>query len=150
MLRVVEHSLMRFGRDETGGITIEFVMLFPLLLMAFVIFMGYSMASMRSAMILDYAQRTARAYSIGSFLNEEAVRVHMNEYMWNVSTAKSVSVDVLPAPSSQVIDEYGFITIKMDIPVLRLVSVVGFASVFEGLIGISSKLQVRAPIEGRP
>ncbi len=98
------------------------------------------MASMRSAMILDYAQRTACAYSIGYFLNEEAVRVHMNEYMWNVSTAKSVSVDVLPVPSSQVIDEYGFITIKMDIPVLRLVSVVGFASVFEGLIGISSKL----------
>ena len=65
MNKVSFRRIGQFRKDETGGMTVEFVLLFPLLLMTFVYFMGYAYATMRSAMILDHAQQIARAYSIG-------------------------------------------------------------------------------------
>ena len=85
--------IRQFRKDETGGMTVEFVLLFPLLLVTFVYFMGYACATMRSAMILDHAQQSARAYSIGYFVDEADLKSHLDTYLWNVSAAKDVSTD---------------------------------------------------------
>jgi len=150
MNKVSFRRIRQFRKDETGGMTVEFVLLFPLLLMTFVYFMGYAYATMRSAMILDHAQQSARAYSIGYFVDEADLKSHLDTYLWNVSAAKDVSTDKLPAPSATVTDAFGYVTIHIDIPMSRLISVLGYASIFEHFLNKNTQLEVRAPIEGRP
>jgi len=150
MLNRLKRQLRTFGKDDIGGMTVEFVILFPILMMTFVLFMGWAFATMRSAMILDHAQQTARAYAIGYFVDEKAVEDHLDSYLWNVSAAKEVSTTDLPAPTAKVVDEHGYVTITITIPMLRLISIVGYASVFEKMVSSTKTVQVRAVIEGRP
>jgi len=56
----------------------------------------------------------------------------------------------LPAPTAKVVDEHDYVTITITIPMLRLISIVGYASVFEKMVSSTKTVQVRAVIEGRP
>lgn len=150
MFATATKFIRRFRKDETGTMTMEFVLLFPLVMFGFVIFMAVAFGMMRWAMILDHSQQTARAYAQGFFPTEASAKAHLEQYTWNLAAAKEVSTTDLAAPQATVQDAYGHVTITVDIPILRLVSIVGYGFLFESWKDNVTKIQVRAPIEGRP
>ena len=90
MVRWATNRLRRFTRRDDGSMTIEFVILFPVLMIIFVSFLGFSMAFVRQSMILNHVNQVARAYSVGFFANEAAAEDDIEQYLRDISSMKDV------------------------------------------------------------
>ena len=95
MVRWAKNRIQRFTRRDDGSMTIEFVILFPVLMIIFVSFMGFSMAFVRQSMILNHVNQVARAYSVGFFANEQAAEQEIVDYLQKIASMKDVSGDTL-------------------------------------------------------
>ena len=149
MVRWAKNRLRRFTRRDDGGMTIEFVILFPVLMIIFVSFLGFSMAFVRQSMILNHVNQVARAYSVGFFANEAAAEQEIVQYIQDISSMKDVSESTLGYGSADVEDRLGYVTIRVQVPMLRLISYVGMPSVWRPFVGSNTSLAVRYPIEER-
>lgn len=90
MVRWAKDRIRRFTRRDDGSMTIEFVILFPVLMIIFVSFLGFSMAFVRQSMILNHVNQVARAYSVGFFANEAAAEQEIVQYIQDISSMKDV------------------------------------------------------------
>ena len=81
MVRWTKNKIQRFTRRDDGGMTIEFVILFPVLMIIFVSFLGFSIAFVRQPMILNHVNQVARAYSVGF----SRTRRPQNKRLFNIS-----------------------------------------------------------------
>jgi len=149
MIRWAKNRIQRFTRRDDGSMTIEFVILFPVLMIIFVSFMGFSMAFVRQSMILNHVNQVARAYSVGFFADEQTAEQEIVDYLQNIASMKDVSGDTLSYGSATVTDRLGYVTIQVEIPMLRLISYVGMPSVWRSFVGSNTNLAVRYPIEER-
>jgi len=149
MVRWAKDRLRRFTRRDDGSMTIEFVILFPVLMIIFVSFLGFSMAFVRQSMILNHVNQVARAYSVGFFANEAAAEQEIVQYIQDISSMKDVSESTLGYGSADVEDRLGYVTIRVQVPMLRLISYVGMPSVWRPFVGSNTSLAVRYPIEER-
>ena len=149
MVRWAKNRLRRFTRRDDGGMTIEFVILFPVLMIIFVSFLGFSMAFVRQSMILNHVNQVARAYSVGFFANEAAAEQEIVQYIQDISSMKDVSESTLGYGSADVEYRRGYVTIRVQVPMLRLISYVGMPSVWRPFVGSNTSLAVRYPIEER-
>jgi len=70
----------RSTRHDDGSMTIEFVILFPVLMIIFVAVLGFSMAFVRQSMILNHVNQVARAYSVGFSAEEAAAQQEIVQY----------------------------------------------------------------------
>ena len=129
--------------------TIEFVILSPVLMIIFVSFLGFSMAFVRQSMILNHVNQVARAYSVGFFANEAAAEQEIVQYIQDISSMKDVPESTLGYGSTDVEDRLGYVTIRVQVPMLRLISSVGMPSVWRPFVGSNTSLAVRYPIEER-
>ena len=149
MVRWVKNRLRRFTRRDDGSMTIEFVILFPVLMIIFVSFLGFSMAFVRQSMILNHVNQVARAYSVGFFADEAAAEQEIVQYIQDISSMKDVPESTLGYGSADVQDRLGYVTIRVQVPMLRLISYVGMPSVWRPFVGSNTSLAVRYPIEER-
>ena len=149
MVRWEKDRLRRFTRRDDGSMTIEFVILFPVLMIIFVSFLGFSMAFVRQSMILNHVNQVARAYSVGFFANEAAAEQEIVQYIQDISSMKDVPESKLGYGSADVEDRLGYVTIRVQVPMLRLISYVGMPSVWRPFVGSNTSLAVRYPIEER-
>ena len=149
MVRWAKDRLRRFTRRDDGSMTIEFVILFPVLMIIFVSFLGFSMAFVRQSMILNHVNQVARAYSVGFFANEAAAEQEIVQYIHDISSMKDVPESKLGYGSADVKDRLGYVTIRVQVPMLRLISYVGMPSVWRPFVGSNTSLAVRYPIEER-
>ena len=149
MVRWAKDRLRRFTRRDDGSMTIEFVILFPVLMIIFVSFLGFSMAFVRQSMILNHVNQVARAYSVGFFANEAAAEQEIVQYIHDISSMKDVPESKLGYGSADVEDRLGYVTIRVQVPMLRLISYVGMPSVWRPFVGSNTSLAVRYPIEER-
>ena len=149
MVRWATNRLRRFTHRDDGSMTIEFVILFPVLMIIFVSFLGFSMAFVRQSMILNHVNQVARAYSVGFFANEAAAEEDIEQYLRDISSMKDVPRSKLGYGSADVEDRLGYVTIRVQVPMLRLVSYVGMPSVWRPFVGSNTSLAVRYPIEER-
>ena len=149
MVRWAKDRLRRFTRRDDGSMTIEFVILFPVLMIIFVSFLGFSMAFVRQSMILNHVNQVARAYSVGFFANEAAAEQEIVQYIQDISSMKDVPESKLGYGSADVEDRLGYVTIRVQVPMLRLISYVGMPSVWRPFVGSNTSLAVRYPIEER-
>ena len=149
MVRWAKDRLRRFTRRDDGSMTIEFVILFPVLMIIFVSFLGFSMAFVRQSMILNHVNQVARAYSVGFFANEAAAEQEIVQYIQDISSMKDVPESTLGYGSADVEDRLGYVTIRVQVPMLRLISYVGMPSVWRPFVGSNTSLAVRYPIEER-
>jgi len=149
MVRWAKDRLRRFTRRDDGSMTIEFVILFPVLMIIFVSFLGFSMAFVRQSMILNHVNQVARAYSVGFFADEAAAEQEIVQYIHDISSMKGVPESTLGYGSADVEDRLGYITIRVQVPMLRLISYVGMPSVWRPFVGSNTSLAVRYPIEER-
>ena len=149
MVRWAKDRIRRFTRRDDGSMTIEFVILFPVLMIIFVSFLGFSMAFVRQSMILNHVNQVARAYSVGFFANEAAAEQEIVQYIQDISSMKDVSESTLGYGSADVEDRLGYVTIRVQVPMLRLISYVGMPSVWRPFVGSNTSLAVRYPIEER-
>ena len=151
MVRWAKDRLRRFTRRDDGSMTIEFVILFPVLMIIFVSFLGFSMAFVRQSMILkaNHVNQVARAYSVGFFANEAAAEQEIVRYIHDISSMKDVPESKLGYGSADVEDRLGYVTIRVQVPMLRLISYVGMPSVWRPFVGSNTSLAVRYPIEER-
>ena len=149
MVRWATNRLRRFARRDDGSMTIEFVILFPVLMIIFVSFLGFSMAFVRQSMILNHVNQVARAYSVGFFANEAAAEEDIEQYLRDISSMKDVPRSKLGYGSADVEDRLGYVTIRVQVPMLRLISYVGMPSVWRPFVGSNTSLAVRHPIEER-
>ena len=149
MVRWEKDRLRRFTRRDDGSMTIEFVILFPVLMIIFVSFLGFSMAFVRQSMILNHVNQVARAYSVGFFANEAAAEQEIVQYIQDISSMKDVPESTLGYGSADVEDRLGYVTIRVQVPMLRLISYVGMPSVWRPFVGSNTSLAVRYPIEER-
>ena len=149
MVRWEKDRLRRFTRRDDGSMTIEFVILFPVLMIIFVSFLGFSMAFVRQSMILNHVNQVARAYSVGFFANEAAAEQEIVQYIQDISSMKDVPESTLGYGSADVEDRLGYVTIRVQVPMLRLISYVGMPSVWRPFVGSHTSLAVRYPIEER-
>ena len=81
MVRWAKDRLRRFTRRDDGSMTIEFVILFPVLMIIFVSFLGFSMAFVRQSMILNHVNQVARAYSVGFFAMRQPHEEDIEQYI---------------------------------------------------------------------
>ena len=130
MVRWAKDRLRLFTRRDDGSMTIEFVILFPVLMIIFVSFLGFSMAFVRQSMILNHVNQVARAYSVGFFANEAAAEQEIVQYIHDISSMKDVPESKLGYGSADVEDRLGYVTIRVQVPMLRLISYVGMPSVW--------------------
>jgi Flp pilus assembly protein TadG len=149
MVRWAKDRLRRFTRRDDGSMTIEFVILFPVLMIIFVSFLGFSMAFVRQSMILNHVNQVARAYSVGFFADEAAAEQEIVQYIQDISSMKDVPESTLGYGSADVQDRLGYVTIRGQVPMLRLISYVGMPSVWRPFVGSNTSLAVRYPIEER-
>ena len=149
MVRWATNRLRRFTRRDDGSMIIEFVILFPVLMIIFVSFLGFSMAFVRQSMILNHVNQVARAYSVGFFANEAAAVEDIEQYLRDISSMKDVPRSKLGYGSADVEDRLGYVTIRVQVPMLRLISYVGMPSVWRPFVGSNTSLAVRYPIEER-
>ena len=149
MVRWEKDRLRRFTRRDDGSMTIEFVILFPVLMIIFVSFLGFSMAFVRQSMILNHVNQVARAYSVGFFADEAAAEQEIVQYIQDISSMKDVPESTLGYGSADVEDRLGYVTIRVQVPMLRLISYVGMPSVWRPFVGSNTSLAVRNPIEER-
>ena len=149
MVRWAKDRLRRFTRRDDGSMTIEFVILFPVLMIIFVSFLGFSMAFVRQSMILNLVNQVARAYSVGFFADEAAAEQEIVQYIQDISSMKDVPESTLGYGSADVQDRLGYVTIRVQVPMLRLISYVGMPSVWRPFVGSNTSLAVRYPIEER-
>lgn len=149
MVRWAKKRIERFTRRDDGSMTIEFVILFPVLMIIFVSFLGFSMAFVRQSMILNHVNQVARAYSVGFFANEAAAEEDIEQYLRDISSMKDVPRSKLGYGSADVEDRLGYVTIRVQVPMLRLISYVGMPSVWRPFVGSNTSLAVRYPIEER-
>lgn len=149
MVRWTKNKIQRFTRRDNGGMTIEFVILFPVLMIIFVSFLGFSMAFVRQSMILNHVNQVARAYSVGFFADTQAAEQEIVQYIQDISSMKDVPESTLGYGSADVEDRLGYVTIRVQIPMLRLISYVGMPSVWRSFVGSKTSLAVRYPIEER-
>ena len=149
MVRWAKDRLRRFTRRDDGSMTIEFVILFPVLMIIFVSFLGFSMAFVRQSMILNHVNQVARAYSVGFFADEAAAEQEIVQYIQHISSMKDVPESTLGYGSADVQDRLGYVTIRVQVPMLRLISYVGMPSVWRPFVGSNTSLAVRYPIEER-
>ena len=149
MVRWAKDRLRRFTRRDDGSMTIEFVILFPVLMIIFVSFLGFSMAFVRQSMILNHVNQVARAYSVGFFADEAAAEQEIVQYIQDISSMKDVPESTLGYGSADVQDRLGYVTIRVQVPMLRLISYVGMPSVWRPVVGSNTSLAVRYPIEER-
>ena len=149
MVRWAKDRLRRFTRRDDGSMTIEFVILFPVLMIIFVSFHGFSMAFVRQSMILNHVNQVARAYSVGFFADEAAAEQEIVQYIQDISSMKDVPESTLGYGSADVQDRLGYVTIRVQVPMLRLISYVGMPSVWRPFVGSNTSLAVRYPIEER-
>jgi Flp pilus assembly protein TadG len=149
MVRWAKDRIRRFTRRDDGSMTIEFVILFPVLMIIFVSFLGFSMAFVRQSMILNHVNQVARAYSVGFFANEAAAEQEIVQYIQDISSMKDVPESTLGYGSADVEDRLGYVTIRVQVPMLRLISYVGMPSVWRPFVGSNTSLAVRYPIEER-
>ena len=149
MVRWTKNKIQRFTRRDDGGMTIEFVILFPVLMIIFVSFLGFSMAFVRQSMILNHVNQVARAYSVGFFADTQAAEQEIVQYTQDISSMKDVPESTLGYGSADVEDRLGYVTIRVQIPMLRLISYVGMPSVWRSFVGSKTSLAVRYPIEER-
>lgn len=149
MVRWTKNKIQRFTRRDDGGMTIEFVILFPVLMIIFVSFLGFSMAFVRQSMILNHVNQVARAYSVGFFADTQAAEQEIVQYIQDISSMKDVPESTLGYGSADVEDRLGYVTIRVQIPMLRLISYVGMPSVWRSFVGSNTSLAVRYPIEER-
>ena len=143
MVRWAQDRLRRFTRRDDGSMTIEFVILFPVLMIIFVSFLGFSMAFVRQSMILNHVNQVARAYSVGFFANEAAAEQEIVRYIHDISSMKDVPESKLGYGSADVEDRLGYVTIRVQVPMLRLISYVGMPSVWRPVVGSITRLAVR-------
>ena len=149
MVRWAKDRIRRFTRRDDGSMTIEFVILVPVLMIIFVSFLGFSMAFVRQSMILNHVNQVARAYSVGFFANEAAAEQEIVQYIQDISSMKDVPESTLGYGSADVEDRLGYVTIRVQVPLLRLISYVGMPSVWRPFVGSNTSLAVRYPIEER-
>ena len=149
MVRWARNKLRRFTRHDDGGMTIEFVILFPVLMIIFVSFLGFSMSFVRQSMILNHVNQVVRAYSVGFFADEAAAEQEIVQYIQDISSMKDVPESTLGYGSADVEDRLGYVTIRVQVPMLRLISYVGMPSVWRPFVGSNTSLAVRYPIEER-
>ena len=149
MVRWTKNKIQRFTRRDDGGMTIEFVILFPVLMIIFVSFLGFSMAFVRQSMILNHVNQVPRAYSVGFFADTQAAEQEIVQYIQDISSMKDVPESTLGYGSADVEDSLGYVTIRVQIPMLRLISYVGMPSVWRSFVGSKTSLAVRYPIEER-
>ena len=149
MVRWAKDRIRRFTRRDDGSMTIEFVILFPVLMIIFVSFLGFSMAFVRQSMILNHVNQVARAYSVGFFANEAAAEQEIVQYIQDISSMKDVPESKLGYGSADVEDRLGYVTIRVQVPMLRLISYVGMPSVWRPFVGSNTSLAVRYPIGER-
>ena len=149
MVRWTKNKIQRFTRRDDVGMTIEFVILFPVLMIIFVSFLGFSMAFVRQSMILNHVNQVARAYSVGFFADTQAAEQEIVQYIQDISSMKDVPESTLGYGSADVEDSLGYVTIRVQIPMLRLISYVGMPSVWRSFVGSKTSLAVRYPIEER-
>ena len=149
MVRWTKNKIQRFTRRDDGGMTIEVVILFPVLMIIFVSFLGFSMAFVRQSMILNHVNQVARAYSVGFFADTQAAEQEIVQYIQDISSMKDVPESTLGYGSADVEDRLGYLTIRVQIPMLRLISYVGMPSVWRSFVGSKTSLAVRYPIEER-
>jgi len=95
------------------------------------------MAFVRQSMILNHVNQVARVYSVGFFADEAAAAM------------KDVPESTLGYGSADVEHSNGYVTIRVQIPMLRLISYVGMPSVWRPFVGSNTSLAVRYPIEER-
>jgi alpha-galactosidase len=115
----------------------------------FVSFLGFSMAFVRQSMILNHVNQVARAYSVGFFADTQAAEQEIVQYIQDISSMKDVPESQLGYGSADVEDRLGYVTIRVQIPMLRLISYVGMPSVWRSFVGSKNSLAVRYPIEER-
>ena len=149
MVRWAKDRIRRFTRRDDGSMTIEFVILFPVLMIIFVSFLGFSMAFVRQSMILNLVNQVVRAYSVGFFEDEIAAEEEIIQYIHDISSMKDVPESTLGYGSAEVEDRLGYVTIRVQVPMLRLISYVGMPSVWRPFVGSNTSLAVRYPIEER-
>ena len=149
MVRWTKNKIQRFTRRDDGGMTIEFVILFPVLMIIFVSFLGFSMAFVRQSMILNHVNQVARAYSVGFFADTQAAEQEIVQYIQDISSMKDVPESTLGYGSADVEDRLGYVTIRVQIPMPRLISYVGMPSVWRSFVGSKTSLAVRYPLEER-
>ena len=149
MVRWTKNKIQRFTRRDDGGMTIEVVILFPVLMIIFVSFLGFSVAFVRQSMILNHVNQVARAYSVGFFADTQAAEQEIVQYIQDISSMKDVPESTLGYGSADVEDRLGYVTIRVQIPMLRLISYVGMPSVWRSFVGSKNSLAVRYPIEER-
>ena len=149
MVRWAKDRIRRFTRRDDGSMTIEFVILFPVLMIIFVSFLGFSMAFVRQSMILSHVNQVARAYSVEFFEDEIAAEEEIIQYIHDISSIKDVPESTLGYGSAEVEDRLGYVTIRVQVPMLRLISYVGMPSVWRPFVGSNTSLAVRYPIEER-
>lgn len=149
MVSWAKKRIERFTRRDDGSMTIEFVILFPVLMIIFLSFLGFSMAFVRQSMILNHVNQVARAYSVGFFANEAAAEEDIEQYLRDISSMKDVPGSKLGYGSADVEDRLGYVTIRVQVPMLRLISYVGMPSVWRPFVGSNTSLAVRYPIEER-
>ena len=149
MVRWAKDRLRRFMRRDDGSMTIEFVILFPVLMIIFVFFLGFSMAFVRQSMILNHVNQVARAYSVEFFADEAAAEEDIEQDILDIASMKDVPESTLGYGSADVEHSNGYVTIRVQIPMLRLISYVGMPSVWRPFVGSNTSLAVRYPIEER-
>ena len=149
MVRWAKDRIRRFTRRDDGSMTIEFVILFPVLMIIFVSFLGFLMAFVRQSMILNHINQVARAYSVEFFEDEIAAEEEIIQYIHDISSIKDVPESTLGYGSAEVEDRLGYVTIRVQVPMLRLISYVGMPSVWRPFVGSNTSLAVRYPIEER-
>ena len=149
MVRWAKKRIGRFTQRDDGSMTIEFVILFPVLMIIFVYVLGFSMAFVRQFMILNHVNQVARAYSVGFFAEEAAAEQEIVQYILDISSMKDVPESTLGYGSADVEDRLGYVTIRVQVPMLRLISYVGMPSVWRPFVGSNTSLAVRYPIEER-
>ena len=100
-------------------------------------------------MILNHVNQVARAYSVGFFAEEAVAEQEIVQYIQDISSMKDVPESTLGYGSADVQDRLGYVTIRVQVPMLRLISYVGMPSVWRPFVGSNTSLAVRYPIEER-
>jgi len=142
-LNVMRSCVIKFWRDQTGSMTIEFVIWLPMLVALFMFFVYYSQFLTRHTLILNQMHQVARAYSAGFFLDTDVAKAALDKYLSRAADEASH-----PLLNSTVTDENGFVTIDVVLPMLDTTGFFRFFADKENGM-LTTRLTVRSPIEGR-
>ena len=86
---------------------------------------------------------------LGFSPDEAAAEQEIVQYIHDISSMKDVPESKLGYGSADVEDRLGYVTIRVQVPMLRLISYVGMPSVWRPFVGSNTSLAVRYPIEER-